>query len=109
RACLWIKDDQAEAALSSSHISELTEKVREARLAATKDVAAQKLANKPYRFRDQNEASSHLIALARHSSESRNFLPADLLPAQAVISDAAFAAYDAPIWMMSLLVSRMHC
>lgn len=108
RTCIWITERTAEKAIAIPPIARRVDSVRLARLAATKDAAAQKLAETPYRFRDQNEPTTHLIAIARHSSESRPYLPAALYGRSAVISDAAFAAYDAELWNFALIVSRLH-
>ena len=42
------------------------------------------------------------------SSESREYLPCGYEPAGTVVSNAAFALYDAPLWNMALIASRLH-
>lgn len=42
------------------------------------------------------------------SSESREYLPCGYEPAGTVISNLAFALYDAPLWNMALIASRLH-
>ena len=42
------------------------------------------------------------------SSESRNYLPVGYMHVGTIISDAAFALYDAPLWNMALIASRLH-
>jgi hypothetical protein len=79
-----------------------------ARRAAKQDKAAQKLAGTPYRFRDQEAAVDHVLVVPRVSSENRPYLPAGLLLADAIIQDQAFALYDAPLWNMALIASRLH-
>ena len=108
RACLWVKEGEAEYAKSIPPISVRFDEVRRARLAAKKDKAAQKLAETPYRFRDQYEAKRHIFVIPRHSSESRDFLPVGILAADCVAHDAALVMYDAPLWNFSILVSRVH-
>jgi hypothetical protein len=108
RACLWIKDDDAAEAMVVQAVRERVEKVRRARLAATKDVSAQKLARTPYRFRDAFEASDRVFAIPRVSSESREYLPIGLLDPACVLQDASLALYDAPLWNMALIASRLH-
>jgi hypothetical protein len=46
--------------------------------------------------------------LAAFSSENRPCLPVGLLGADAIIQDQAFARYDAPLWNMALIASRLH-
>jgi len=43
-----------------------------------------------------------------HTSENRDFLPVGFLPIGSVVSNAAFALYDAPLWNMALIASRLH-
>ena len=42
------------------------------------------------------------------SSESREYLPCGFEPAGTVVSNAAFAMYDAPVWNLALIASRLH-
>jgi hypothetical protein len=108
RKCLWIHDEDADEASQSPAIRERMEAVVHARLSAAQDKAAVGLAKTPYRFRDQYEAQSHVIVVPRVSSENRPQLPVGLLPAGAVIQDQAFALYDAPVWTIALIASRVH-
>ena len=62
----------------------------------------------PYRFRDRVLANSSLIAVPQVSSENRPYLPADLLTSDFVVSFQAYAILDAPLWSLSLVVSRLH-
>jgi len=108
RVCLWIDKDNVEAAAAIPAISARLRLVERQRRDAKQDKAAQKLAETPYRFRDQFVAYSHTIVIPRVSSESRPFLPVDLLPANAIIEGQAFAAYDADLWNLSIVASRAH-
>lgn len=42
------------------------------------------------------------------SSESRPYLPVGLLPPGTIVSNLAFALYDAPLWNLAIIVSRLH-
>lgn len=42
------------------------------------------------------------------SSESREYRPVGLLAPDSIITDLAFALYDAPLWNMALIASRLH-
>lgn len=42
------------------------------------------------------------------SSESRNYLPVGFEPAGTITTNLAFALYDAPLWNMALIASRIH-
>ncbi len=108
RAALWIYEQDLEEA---SKIPQIASKLREvvaSRGAAKQDKAAQKLAKTPYRFRDQFVSRTHTLVVPRVSSVSRPFLPVGMLSASAIIQDQAFALYDAPLWNMALIASRIH-
>ena len=108
RTCYWIEEDKVDEATSLSIIANAIDAVRKNRLAATRDKAAQKLANTPYRFRDQAVAEHYLLIVPRVSSENRPYLPAGILEGRSVISEQAFALYDAPLWNLSIITSRLH-
>jgi hypothetical protein len=108
RACLWIEASEANRANAIPWIAARVAEVAKSRLEATKDSAAQKLAETPYRFRDQASAKRHILIIPRHSSESRHVLPVGLLNSRSIVSDAAFAMYDSPLWSLALIASRLH-
>lgn len=108
RVCLWIKDEEAATAAKFAQVAEKLEKVAQARKAAVKDKAAQKLAETPYRFRDQVTAKSHLLIMPRVSSENRPYLPVGILDSRCIAQEKAYALYDAPLWNLALIASRLH-
>lgn len=108
RACLWIEEKDVNTAMLIPDIKRKVEEVAACRLAAKKDAAAQKLASTPYRFRDQYTPISHTFAIPRVSSENRPYLPTGLLEKSCILQDAAIAMYDAPLWNMALIASKMH-
>jgi len=108
RACIWIEEDKLERAVSIPPIAMKLNAVAKARRAAKRDKAAQKLAETPYRFRDQVTADQLIMAVPRVSSENRSYLPVGVLHGRSIMQDAAFALYDAPLWNMALIASRLH-
>jgi len=108
RSCLWIPESMAKKAEEIEPIAERLHVVREQRLAAAQDAAAQKLAKMPYRFRDLATATSHTLVVPRVSSESRPYLPIGIVDERSILQDAAFGMYDAPLWNMALIASRIH-
>ncbi len=108
RACLWIKGDDVPTAIELPGIAERVQATASRRRAAKRDKTAQKLADSPYRFRDQTTAKHHVLVVPRVSSEDRPYLPVGLLSAECVVQDRAFALYDAPLWNMALIASRLH-
>ncbi len=108
RYCLWIKDSDANSAFQINAIKQRVDAVAAMRLASTK-AATRKGAEFPHRFDERRqEGGETVIVIPRVSSESREFLPVGLLPPGSIVSDSAFALYDAPLWNMALIASRTH-
>lgn len=108
RNCIWIEDSDIEEAKRSRFIAERIKAVRTMRL-ASKAASTQAYANKAHRFRQiQGRSTSHSIVVPKVTSETRPYLPVGLLTARSIISDNAFALYDAPLWNMALIASRLH-
>jgi len=108
RRCLWIEEKDAEGAMKIPQIASRVENVAAARRAAKQDKAAQKLAHTSYKFREQVTAASHIVIVPRVSSENRPVLPVGLLESDCIVQEKAFALYDAPLWNMALIASRLH-
>ena len=92
-------------------VSDIAERVREvavARARKSKDGQAQKLVAAPHRFRDQYRAEHSLLVVPIVSSENRDHLPVGLVAGDAIVHNKAFALYDAPLWNMALIASRLH-
>ncbi len=68
----------------------------------------QKLASRPWSFREQNEAKSHTIIVPRPSSEDRYWLPVDVKDSTNITSSEAFAIFDGAVWQAAVLSSRLH-
>ncbi len=50
----------------------------------------------------------HSIVVPAVSSERRAYLPVGLVGKNTTVTNAAFAIYDAPLWNMALIASRIH-
>ena len=108
RRCIWINDDDLDTATLSPFVRERLEGVRKMR-AASKAASTRAFADRPHRFKQiQGRAEERSIIIPKITSESRDYLPVGVLPPSAVISDAAFAIYDAPLWNLALIASRLH-
>ena len=63
----------------------------------------------PYRFGEVRQAGDErTIVVPSVSSESREYLPCGLLPEHSIVSNLAFALFNAPLWNMALVASRLH-
>ena len=66
-------------------------------------------ADRPHRFVYlAGESKKQTIAVGGVSSETRAYLPADLLSSGPVVSNLAFAVYDGHLWEFAIVVSRIH-
>lgn len=108
RSCLWITKDTLDRALAIPEIAQRIDAVEAARREKKSDAQAQKLVDTPYRFRDQYVAKAELLVVPIVSSENRPYLPVGLVEPDAVVHNKAFALYDAPLWNMALIASRLH-
>ena len=107
RYCLWIADAHLQQALQIPAIAARIEKVRTMRL-ASRSKSTNKMAQRAHQMLRMHAANSHTIIVPRVSSENRAYLPVGLLDSRAIVSDSAFALYDAPLWTMALIASRLH-
>lgn len=108
RWCVWIEDSQREFAESHPFLKEVLERVRESRSKSAAS-STRDFASRPHRFvQIAGTADKYSLAVAKVSSERRPYLPVDLLEGEAIVSDLLFALYDAPLWNMALIASRLH-
>lgn len=107
RYCLWIEDEDLDRALEIEPIRQRIEEVRKMRLASC-DKSANEMAARSHQMREMNIAKYWTITVPRTSSESRPFLPNGLIDGYSTVTSEAFALYDAPLWNMALIASRLH-
>ncbi|SEL25943.1 hypothetical protein SAMN05421666_3265 [Roseovarius nanhaiticus] len=108
RWCIWVHDREEDEARSIPCLQEIFAQVEKFRsgsaAASTRDFA-----ERSHRFvQIAGTAKKHSLAVAKVSSERREFLPVDLFDHNTIVSDLLFALYDAPLWNMSIISSRMH-
>src|SRR6218665_125826 len=107
RYCLWIEDRDLDEARGIRSIRQRIEGVRAVRL-ASRDKGANKMAARPHQFREMTTGLQHTIVVPSISSEERKYLPCGLLGESVVITNLSFGMYDAPLWNMALIASRLH-
>lgn len=107
RFCLWIEDKDIELAKSIESINQRITRVYQSRT-NSKRIPTQKLAEMPHRFGEVRHRNTHSIIIPRVSSERRKYIPIGYLEKDVVISDSAFALYDAEIWLFGILTSKIH-
>lgn len=107
RYCFWFESVPDETVTSVRDIGDRIRIGAEKR-ALSSDAVSNGMVNRPHQFREMNRAKHQLLAIPVVSSENRDYLPVDLLDNGSVISNKCFALYDAPLWAMSLVASRLH-
>ena len=107
RYCLWIEDCNLSEAISIEPIGKRIENVRNVRLAST-DKSGRALAARAHQMRETNCASKFVTIIPSVSSESREYLPVGVETENTIVSNLAFAFYDAPLWNMAIIASKLH-
>jgi len=108
RKCLWIDDEDVEEAIAIPELRKRFAEIAKARKGSPK-VATQKGAKWPHRFEEvKQKGIENIIIVPAVSSEIREYLPVGLLPPGSIITNLAFALFDAHIWNVALIASRIH-
>ena len=108
RFCLWINDASVDLAQSIPAISARMDDVRVMRQASTKELT-RRGARTPHAFQQiRQKGDETLMVVPRVSSENRPYLPVALLSHGTIIGDRNFALYDAPLWNLAIIASRLH-
>ncbi len=108
RRCIWVEGDEYEAARRNDWLQSRFEAVRKQRSDSSRPTTRD-LAAAPFRFGEVRQSGEETtIVVPRVSSENRDYLPVGLATAGTIIGDRNFALYDAPLWNMALIASRLH-
>ncbi|MCP5218683.1 class I SAM-dependent DNA methyltransferase [Comamonas sp. w2-DMI] len=107
RWCIWIEDDDLEEVNRIDILRDRLEKVREMRLSSNGAQANENAAT-PHRFVFAPHSRHAAIAVPNVSSERRLFLPCEITGYDTVVSNLASVIYDAPLWNLALIASRLH-
>jgi hypothetical protein len=108
RWCIWIEDQDSSFANDHPYLREVLRKVSQFRLASEAG-STREFASRPYRFVQIAGTAKELsLVVAKVSSERRRYIPINLLKGDAIASDLLFALYDAPLWNMAIIASRLH-
>lgn len=105
--CLWISDKQLPKAMNVKGIAERIEIVRAAR---AKSTSSQKSQDNPHKFRETNVTSKGKVSVIVPcvTSEHRRYLQIGILDSTAILNNNVLVIFDADIWLLALLESRMH-
>lgn len=106
RYCLWINNVDASFAEGIPFIAKRLEKIREYR--ANGSERGKLGFATPHRFERTITGENYQLIIPRVSSERREYLPVEFSGAEVIVSDAAMAIYDPPVWALSVFASRIH-
>jgi len=108
RRCIWVRDNEYELARQDEWMRKRFEAVAAARARSPRETT-RVLSNTPYRFGEIRQSGDEVvIAVPGISSENRNYLPCGLLPPGTIVTNKIYALFNAPLWTLSLIASRMH-
>jgi len=107
RWCLYIHDADAAGASEIDEIAERLRRVAEKRRKSP-ERKTRELAAFPHRLYSPSYKESPSIIVPGVSSERREYIPMGFLDRNTVISNLAYAIYDAEPWVFGLIQSRMH-
>ena len=108
RYCLWIPDDLLPTAMSIPEVARRIASVKEDRL-ATVDLSVRKLAQRSHQFREFKGGEEFKVFVPIVSSHERRYFPAGVAGRDVIPTNKAFFAPNAPLFILALLASRIHC
>lgn len=108
RWCLWINPEEEGFAADNPVIRDKVESVRVFRSSSDRKETVEQAAN-PYQFVYRPHKECHTtVIVPSASSERRPVLPCGIVPRGTIVSNLAFAIYNAPLWTVALIASRLH-
>ncbi len=107
RYCLWILPKEQNEASLIPPIKERIDRVYEMRI-SSKKAATRKDAERAYQFSEPRYSESESVIMPSVSSERRTYIPIGYLDSNTVVSNSAFAAYEAPLWLFGILETKVH-
>ncbi|WP_369527354.1 type IIL restriction-modification enzyme MmeI [Bradyrhizobium elkanii] len=107
RLCIWIEDNDLKEAQSIESLKARIEAVRRVRL-ASRDKGANALAKRAHQLKLMRIGTRSTIVVPGVSSERRPYLTAGLVDDHTTLTNLAFGLYDAPLWNMAVVASRLH-
>lgn len=105
RYCLWLAEASPSDLRNSKVISSRLSSVKEMRL-ASKKAATRELARTPQLFEHNVQPNSAYIAVPRHSSEDRDYVPMSFFEPSIIASDALSIIPNAPLWLFAIVQSK---
>jgi hypothetical protein len=106
--CLWLKHAPRELFEINSFIAERLSAVTAMRLASTKEATRSGAITPELFFECRQDGDETIIAIPAISSENRPYLPVGVLNIGTIITGKMYGMFNAPLWNMALIASRLH-
>ena len=107
RYCLWLVDANPTDLRQSPEVRARIEKVREFRLASTKE-ATRRCAETPTLFMEVKPPQSNYLLIPATSSEQRRYIPIGYVDKQVIPNNAVQFVPDATLYHFGVLTSNVH-
>lgn len=104
---MWLTKENKKEAERIPFIKERIDQVKRFRL-SSKRAVTRKQAETPYAFGEIRYENKPALIIPVVSSESREYIPMGIIQPNIIPSYATFTIYDAPLWVLGLLQSKMH-
>jgi hypothetical protein len=106
RYCFWIEDSELAYAIKIDAINKRLNAVRATRLVGGSQ--ARGCAEIPHRFAFAPHRKGQAIAIPAITSERRPYLPVGIVNDDTIVGAKCYVMYEAPLWNMALIASRLH-
>ena len=107
RYCIWLKDENPKDYLNITPIMDAIHKVRENRLASTRE-ATKKLSDIPHLFGEIRQPNSDYLLVPSTSSERRRYIPIGFQTKEEIATNANLVIPNATLYEFSILTSNVH-
>ncbi|MAU66699.1 DNA methyltransferase [Hyphomonas sp.] len=108
RRCIWVSDEDSSEANGIPWLEKRFNAVREQRTKSNR-ATTKALASSPYKFGEVRQSGlERAIIIPRVSSENRDYLPVGAVDSGTIVGDRNFALYNAPLWNVAIIASRLH-
>ena len=107
RWCLWLKDANPSELKASKAIIERLERVRSGRLQSP-TASVRTYAKYPTLFTQDRQPDTDYLAMPEVSSETREYIPINMLPPTVIASNKLQIISGAPLYYLGILTSAMH-
>ncbi|AJK86569.1 MULTISPECIES: DNA methyltransferase [Lysinibacillus] len=118
RYTLWLQEKDYITLKTIPEFAEIFKKVSLERSGEKSADSTKEYAKKPWLFVQRGEwdnannagkiLGKQTLIVPKVSSETRDYVPMGFVEDDTIVSDLAMVVYDAPIWLLGILESRMH-